>query len=190
MTVKFARMISVIMLLVLWGTSVPAQMAGYQKLQNINKKHTPQFEDFPADEESHSLSATVDLSSHPLARMFRTKLREGAKKGPSFAGHYALVWWGCGNECQLSLIVDLRTGKVYGFKPPNNQYLQSSRGLDFRPTSRLIIADPPCPENYNPCVSSARSGEPVRYYLMQNNGIKLIHKTPCRLVDERQQCGD
>ena len=158
--------------------------------QNLKKGNLPQFEDHPVTQEFHGKPVPVDLSSHPNARTFRTRLKEGAKKGANFDGHYALVFWGCGNECQQSLLVDLHTGRVHGVaEPTNNGPLESSRGIDFRLTSKLIIVDPPCPEDYNPCVSFGRSEEPVRYYLMENNGLRLIQKTPCKLINERQKCG-
>ncbi len=199
MVLKHIKSIIVMVIcLVLCGTSLSAQVAKSSKSSNSWRNGHPQFEDYPAPEEFRGQAASVDLSSHPNARTFRTRLREGTKQGANFAGHYALVWWGCGNECQEALVIDLRTGKVYGLTEPLTKGpLQSSRGLDFRPTSTLIVADPPCPNDYNPCVSSARTEEPVRYYLMKENGLKLIHKTPCKLEKEptrqpswRQRCGD
>ncbi len=175
----------------LLGPAVSAQMPGSQETSISQKEDPPRFDDFPVVEEFRGKPARVDLSSHRNARTFRTRLREGAEKGPNFAGKYALVLFGCGNECQQTLIVDLRTGKVYGLaEPPGHRPLQSSRGLDFRLTSGLLIADPPCPKDYNPCVSWGRSGEPIRYYIMEDDGLRLIHKTPCRLLNERQRCGD
>ncbi len=191
-TSRFRIILIVVLLFGFLGTSVTAQMAKSQESSTLEKRHSPRFEDFPVIEKFHSQPASVNLSSHPYARMFRTKLREGAKNGPNFAGHYALVWFGCGNECQQSLVVDLRTGKVYGLAEPLSKLpLQSSRGLDFKLESKLIIADPPCPKDYNPCVSWGRSGEPVRYYIIEDKGLRLIHTTPCKLVNyERQECGD
>lgn len=179
MTARQVRIISVMAIgMVFWGTSVSAQMPEPQGTSSAQKKNVPHFENFPVVEEFHGKHAQVDLSSHPLARTFRTRLRDGAKKRPNFAGHYALVWYGCGNECQGSLIIDLRTGKVYGLIEPSSEsssghtvrlkkeMLQSSRGIDFRLTSKLLIVDPPCPKDYNPCVSFGNSEEPVRYYIM------------------------
>ena len=33
--------------------------------------------------------------------------------GANFAGHYSVVAWGCGTECETFMIVDLKTGKVF-----------------------------------------------------------------------------
>ncbi len=58
-------------------------------------------------------SVTVDLKSHKNARMFRTNLKNAAKEGVNFAGHYILTDWGCGTNCSEWTIIDGRNGKVY-----------------------------------------------------------------------------
>lgn len=130
----------------------------------------------------------LNLNSHQSAAMYRTRLIGGVTKGPNFAGHYALVSWGCGNECQGVLVVDLNTGQVYSVQD-ESQPLQGSRGFDFRLESRLLIVDPPCLREDIPCVSQGNAERPVRYYLMESKGLRLVHKTPCRLRNGRQECG-
>ena len=49
---------------------------------------------------------------HEDGHMFRTVLRNGMKWGPNFAGHYAVVVWGCGTSCSSFAVVNLRTGQV------------------------------------------------------------------------------
>lgn len=55
----------------------------------------------------------VNLNSHKNAKMFRTNLRNAAKEGVNFAGHYILTTWGCGTNCSQSAIIDARNGRVY-----------------------------------------------------------------------------
>jgi hypothetical protein len=69
--------------------------------------------------------------------MYRTRLRDGAKKGPNFADHFTLVAWGCGSSCQEWAIVDARTGQVFDW------LLRSTAGAEFYPSSRLVILDSP-----------------------------------------------
>ena len=57
-------------------------------------------------------SVKVDLSSKN-ARMYRTNLRNAAKGGVNFAGHYVITSWGCGINCNEAAIIDARNGKVY-----------------------------------------------------------------------------
>jgi hypothetical protein len=58
-------------------------------------------------------AVTVNLGSHKSARMFRTNLRNAAKEGVNFAGHYILTGWGCGTNCSMWAIIDARNGRVY-----------------------------------------------------------------------------
>jgi hypothetical protein len=97
----------------------------------------PRFEDFPVSVGFRVKPAKVDLSSHPKARNFRAKLQEGAKEGPNFAGHYTVVSWHCGTECQAVAVIDARTGRVY-FAP-----FSTSESSEFRIDSKLFIANNP-----------------------------------------------
>jgi hypothetical protein len=69
---------------------------------------------------------------------FRTAIRKGMREGVNFAGHYAIVSWGCGTECIAYVIGDVATGRVFEF-PLGGEYRELS--LDTRPTSRLIVAE-------------------------------------------------
>jgi hypothetical protein len=103
------------------------------------RSQPPRFEDYRVGERFTGIPAAVDLRSHPKARLFRTMLREGAKKGPNFAGHYTVVTWGCGSDCRMIAVVDARTGRVY-IAPFT---VSPGIGEDFRSDSRLFIANPP-----------------------------------------------
>lgn len=101
------------------------------------KNKLPTFDDFPIENRYKGIPAKVDLSSNRYAKKFRTVLREGAREGPNFAGHYTLVEWGCGSSCQSHAIVDAKNGKVFF---PHK--LLTTAGIDFKLTSSLIITDP------------------------------------------------
>lgn len=102
------------------------------------------FDAYPVRGKSTSPCAQVDLKSHPKARLFRTMLREGAKTGPNFAGHYTIVQWGCGSSCLMVAVVNCRNGRVY-FAPFT---LSHYMGQDFRIESRLFIVNPPETSGY------------------------------------------
>ena len=73
-----------------------------------------------------------DFTTNPEAKMFKTRITDGCKEGINFAGHYTLIYWGCGTECQIGVIVDRKTGKIYdGY--------QTSLGAKFQADSKLII---------------------------------------------------
>lgn len=96
------------------------------------------YDDFrrhPVSETYTGTPAAVDLESHPQARQFRTRLTEGAKQGPNFAGRYTVVEWGCGTSCQQLAVIDARTGHV-------SDWLTTELGSDYRLDSRLFIKNP------------------------------------------------
>ncbi len=80
--------------------------------------------------------APVDLRSHVWAPVYRTNLREGARKGPNFAGHYTIIIWGCGHtDCATLAVVDARTGRVFFT-------LEIESHIHYRRSSRLLLVDP------------------------------------------------
>jgi hypothetical protein len=72
----------------------------------------PMIADYPTKTLYSQKPAPVDFKSHPKAWTYRTRLREGAAKGPNFAGHYTLVRWGCGSSCLYFAVVDAISGRV------------------------------------------------------------------------------
>jgi hypothetical protein len=115
-------------------------------------KPLPKFEDFKVTEVFKGAPAVPVLRTS-WQRSFRTRIREGAKGGPNFAGHYMIARWGCGSFCDGFAIVDEKTGSVYdgpfaylGYPPffvysdVTDEDLGPGRmGLDFRIDSRLLI---------------------------------------------------
>src|SRR4051812_16159107 len=64
----------------------------------------PTFTQYAAKVEP-ARNVKVNLKSHKNANMFRTNLRNAAKEGVNFAGHYILATWGCGTNCSQSAII-------------------------------------------------------------------------------------
>lgn len=96
----------------------------------------PSFAAFPAAVESGSNAHAIDWSSDPDAKRFRTRLRQAFARGARFAGHYAVASWGCGSDCRVLAIIDLRTGRV-SFGPG------AEMDYEFHRNSRLLIANSP-----------------------------------------------
>jgi hypothetical protein len=106
---------------------------------NVAARHQPalpSFEDYPSIEAISGRPAPVLVESARYGRMFRTRLREGSRQGPNFAGAFTVVVWGCGSSCQIIAVIDARTGAL------SEQTLRTTNGVEFRPESRLFIADP------------------------------------------------
>ena len=131
----------------------------------------PRFEKYPALSKFRGKPAPTKLSS-PRARMYRTVIRNGAKEGPNFAGHYTIVVWGCGMNCMQLAIVDARTGEVYF--PPNLMQVNflfenTEEPLQFQTNSRLLIV-------LGTMVGTGDDWRTGRYYYeWKNNRLKLVH---------------
>lgn len=109
----------------------------YRASSQISASNPPRFSSYKVKSTFKGKPAPVVLRGNPTARRFRTALREGTRKGPNFAGHYTVVEWGCGTECQQMAIVNAKTGHVY---IPD---FALSLGADYRRDSSLLIANPP-----------------------------------------------
>lgn len=137
---------------------------------------TPEFTDYPVREIFKGRPARVRLDSRQ-ARLFRTRLREGAAAGPNFAGHYTVVQWGCGTGCAGMGIVDARTGKVY-FPPLEYSDIidmedEATRSRFFRLDSRLLVL--------TQMLYDGNDSYTAHYYLFDNGRFRLL-----RRAEERQ----
>ncbi|HJZ69124.1 MAG TPA: hypothetical protein VKF81_13445 [Blastocatellia bacterium] len=135
---------------------------------------TPSFEDLPVKEQFKGSPAAVRLSTRE-ARRYRTVIREGAREGPNFAGHYTIVQWGCGAGCAQFAVVDAKTGAVFmpSFYVGPRAFVEGQSGepdepIQFRIDSRLLI------------VSGApnEKSEGIYYYKWDGKRLALLSKTP------------
>jgi hypothetical protein len=151
---------------------LPLATAGHAQ-----KKALPAFEQFGANEIFTGKPLAPKIT--PDHRWFRTMIRQGAAKGPNFAGHYTIAIWGCGTACSSVAIIDAKNGNVYdgpfsdlGWVMPlsyEGRYSPNSNSfepLSFRIDSRLLIVRG-CPEDEN-CASY--------FYEWADSRFKLIRK--------------
>ncbi|MCF6142368.1 hypothetical protein L1S34_13810 [Flavobacterium sp. K77] len=118
------------------------------KIKEVLIKFEPYitFDDFKVSIEN--VKAKLDLNSHDLGKQFRTAIRESYNDNENlFAGHYIFATWGCGSPCQMNVLIDRRTGKIYDAP-------DSSVGSEFKKDSRMLIINPPEEGNYyyNGCI--------------------------------------
>ena len=126
--------------------------------------------------------APLNLRSHPMARMFRTRIREQLQEeGINFAGHYTIAAMGCGTGCSTTAIVDARNGRAYfpqvldgwsvgpGAWPDEGEDVRT-----FRTNSRLLkVIGSPRLGAYE------EWGPPgVYYYEWKNNRLRQVHFVP------------
>lgn len=131
--------------------------------------NAPLFEQFPAAKRPDKPIAPADVKRDPNARLFRTVLRQGAKEGPNFAGHYTVVLWGCGSGCVALAIVDADSGKVYfpsNLLSVDNMRTDVEPRIDFRTDSRLLIVVGGI--NDDPALRG------ISYFVWEHNRLKRI----------------
>lgn len=144
---------------------------------------TPRFEDYPATVYK-GRPAPLKLNGTKEARNFRTRLREGAKQGVNFAGHYTLGFWGCGTACLQVAVIDTKTGAVF-FPTELNGFGvwfwdNNDEALRFKPNSRLLVMS-------GFPASEGNKGEPksgLYYYEWTGRGLRLI-----KLVEKKREQG-
>ncbi len=140
----------------------------------------PDFRDFPVTNIFHGKPAAPILRAQG-ERLFRTRIREGAKEGPNFAGRYTIATWGCGSACASLVVIDAKTGVVH--KGPfgvlghfwTGRYYGDVPGkeapyIDYQLNSRLLIVRG-CPEDED---------EKCATYFYEWNGqlFKLLQTIP------------
>jgi len=126
----------------------------------------PQFRSFPAKSVFRGVPARVDFASSPGSRMFRTRLIQGAARGPNYAGNLTVVSWGCGTNCLTVAVLSARSGKILTF-------LQTCGGIDYKLDSTLLIANPPDPSpNAYPAACK------TEFYEFANHRLKSIGSRP------------
>jgi hypothetical protein len=132
----------------------------------------PRFGDYPVKEIYRGRVAPVILEGK-RARMFRSRLREDARAGTNFAGHYTVVFWGCGTGCAQLAVVDALTGRVYW---PPLAYTDipvapedaAAPHPNFRPDSKLLVLTR---SHYD-----GRGGRTAYYYLFDNKRFRLLRR--------------
>jgi hypothetical protein len=154
------------------ATGVAAKAKSQQAKAEIPSpgKALPYFRDYRVTEIYTGKHAPVDISSHPVAKTWRTKLIEAANKGSNFAGHYTIAMWGCGSSCLAFGIIDAVNGKVYFPRTLSHVswagWREKEYGLKFRLDSNLLIV-------YGSPNEEERKG--IFYYIWKNNDLELIN---------------
>jgi hypothetical protein len=70
------------------------------------------------------------------AEEHRRIIKEALKKGPVFAGRFAVAEWGCGSGCQHHAIIDVESGLVVAYGP------QTEFGVEYSLESSMFVTNP------------------------------------------------
>ncbi|HKQ11242.1 MAG TPA: hypothetical protein VJS85_08645 [Rhizomicrobium sp.] len=95
---------------------------------------------------------------------YRTRIRDGMRQGANFAGHYALIGWGCGTSCLSYVAGDVVTGQMFNFPLSGEDFIDLE--IEVRPDSRLIFAH--WAADANPGAAGASVYNCVRQQLLWN----------------------
>ncbi len=136
------------------------------------QKSVPKFTQFPAAvEKPHSLKT----KGRPIPLKYIGGLKEAAKRGVNFAGHYVLTGRGCGTGCTNAYVINARTGET--LYPDELFNIDATYGddysdiqLEFKKNSRLlIIHGRPGSKDEN---ANIKPGD--YYYGWKNDRLRLV----------------
>lgn len=137
----------------------------------VQQTKLPRFEDYSVKDLFKGKPAKIDFRNNRQAWHFRTVIREGTSKGSNFAGHFTLVYWGCGTSCQEYAIVNLKNGKV---NMPSGLLGLASYGFIYKLNSRLLIIDPIDSTTMKDFGNKIPNWLTTRYYLWDGNNLIKI----------------
>lgn len=139
-------------------------------------KKAPTFAAYRAKSPETVENPKLDLKSNPIARVYRTLLRQEVTLGPNFAGHYRVAIWGCGSSCAMFAVVNLKTGRVItpeGFHSTSTVYFdvddKKIKVFGFRKDSKLLVILGDLDED--------ESREGAFYLVLENEHLRLVHST-------------
>jgi hypothetical protein len=162
------------------GTVLVLSAAASVHCQGPGPGTSPRFENYSVSSIFHGKPAVPIFARGQGG--FRTRIREGARKGPNFAGHLTIAEWGCGSGCVSFAVVDAVSGRLYptvpfvGLEVPYQGAAtgREYEGLEYRLNSSLLIADG-CPEDPDSDDSSKfEKNCGTRYYKWERNQFVLI----------------
>jgi hypothetical protein len=139
----------------------------------LTAQKEPRPEDFPVSDIFNGTPAAPKFKT-PGQRQYRTMIRNAAKKGPNFAGHYAVAEWGCGTRCVEIAVVDVESGNVYD-GPFETMCLGGlmegeETGIFYRRDGSLLIL--------KGCLNEKDCGS--YYYAWTGAQFKLVRKDPMK----------
>lgn len=127
---------------------------------------TPTFSDFPSAVVDTKVDQSIEVNTagHNFEDSEIETLKNATRTN-DFGGHYSVVTWGCGTQCQLGAIIDNNTGMVY-------EIPVSTLGTEYVATSTLLIVNPFLGEYAN---GSKSEGLYREFWKFDGNDFKLIN---------------
>jgi hypothetical protein len=122
-----------------WGSIPDPNELWLAQLPGSTQSTTHRFEDYPISTVYRGKVRFPDFRGRDKdSSMFRTRIIEGMRDGPNFAGKYSVIQIGCGTGCRFYPVADLTNGRVIGFPLGGEDY--GHLDLFYKLDSSLIIA--------------------------------------------------
>ncbi|MEA2922831.1 MAG: hypothetical protein QOF07_2798 [Bradyrhizobium sp.] len=174
---KSTTTLSIIIIALSFGVA-----AGWNQRPNIR---LPRFDEYRVAGAPNSIGKIIGMDRGDFKEstaQFRKRIRDAAKTGPNFAGHYAIVGWSCGMICLNLAIVDVKTNRIYDLPfvgiadgpCPAGFYHDDRILVDFRRNSRLMIVRGSTEEKGPEGVQDQPCS--TRYYVWKRNRLVLLRK--------------
>jgi len=174
-------LVAVVLLLV--GVSFPQdQDCSVIQSKDLIDSSAPKFEDYAVPAPKRDVHPQLDVASNPIAKTYRTVLRNEIRKGPNFAGYYRVAAWGCGSSCAMFAVVNLLSGRVITFAGIDtvsggnflaDDFLPDAPGegwgFRFRKNSNLLVLVGALNED--------ESKQGAFYLALKHDRLILIHQT-------------
>jgi hypothetical protein len=110
--------------------------------------------------------AKPDLKNYQYGAHFKTRITEMVQTtGVNFAGQYCFVQWGCGSNCWMSCVVDMRTGRIY-------DGVEAAYGYEFNSASSYLLVN--LPDEKDNWYYKNRVGGPPEEYVWKGNRFEMI----------------
>lgn len=118
-----------------------------REVEIAEEKENETCEEIKSEEMYKGRIASVDFSSWPEARKYKTAIEKDVARGVNFAGSYIVATWGCGTKrtpCVGHAVIDAQTGKILLYKEDAKRTGEFSRD-----TSSLVLNGEQGEETWN-----------------------------------------
>ena len=130
----------------------------------------PVYEDYPVAKYDGPSATSLQLADTGRDTAWRAPLTPFLQAPVTFAGHLVVAAASCGDDCSMSAIVDLKSGRVYR----DTTLSAFCSTYDSRPTSELLIAKPlPAGPSY-----PTNCSRDTRYYRWTGDTLVLLLRVP------------
>ena len=165
--------------LIIFGFKIPVARAENELVQSelngsvegevMEAPFIPEYEDYAVERLNYTVSRTLDVSEYE-DKVYKNILLKEYNEDPNLSYKYIVIPVMCGSNCQTNFIANKETGKII-------DDIGSTWGLKTKVNSNLLIADDYAMPLNKPYFKNALTSK-IRYYMVEDDQIKLISEVP------------